>query len=639
MTYPTRKNLLVSISPTPYDQPLLMDMVPASSLFFLGVDVETSNPGGVSLVGSGGAGAPYSYSIISGSLPAGLSLNGSTGAITGTPTAQGVVSFVAEVQDSASNVFPHSFTINVESGLTPVVFQPTTGEKSVPYRFAFIVRDLSGTTVPSGYTVSVGTLPSGLSLSTAGVVSGTPGSGAVGVTQVTINVSYLGMSLDIPCTFTIADVMTVGFAQDRDPPAGWGGGPGTWLPSVIRGVDYQANILITGGVPPYSISVLLGDPLPTGFTLFPQQLLIRGKTLDTASTSPTTLGIGVTDALGSFRSCIRVFFIIDSQQGRLQPRKNGIDVGSDGPLHLDFIEGDNVSLDVANDGDTTQVTINANLKDTIIRARVATAAALPTNVYNNGSSGVGATLTAVSVGALTVDGVAVALNDILLVKNEATQANNGVYRVTTLGTVGIAYVLTRDTRMDGSTEFTGELVTTGPEGSANPSVVYECTAIPPVTVGTTAITFQVTGSGGGVASVTGRVVDNTDTANPVISVVGSLTLSIGRSGGPVLSAGDSRTFLVPAKLAAAAVWKMACDPNATCSLDIWYRAFGATRPTSADSVVNTHYPAISATNNASGTTSGWTTVDYAQYAYITFYIRSNDFARQILFELEAERTL
>jgi hypothetical protein len=354
MTYPSRKNLLAIISPTPYDNPLLLDLVtPAPHRFFLGVALS-----GVSLVGSGGAGAPYSYSIISGSLPSGLSLNGTTGAITGTPTAQGVVSFVAEVQDSASNVFPHSFTINVESGLTPVVFQPTTGEKSVPYRFAFIVRDLSGTTVPSGYTVSVGTLPSGLSLSTAGVVSGTPGSGAVGVTQVTINVSYLGMSLDIPCTFTIADSMSVNFAEQIDPPAGWGGGSGTWLPSIVRGVDYVANIVIAGGVPPYRIIVPAGQPLPSGITLRPQDLQIRGKTLDPASTTNAAMSISVTDAVGGGGSATRGYFIIDTTQGRVQPQRNGVDVsGGNGALFWGLTEGANVSITASNDGYTVAWTI------------------------------------------------------------------------------------------------------------------------------------------------------------------------------------------------------------------------------------------------------------------------------------------
>jgi hypothetical protein len=75
--------------------------------------------------------------------------------------------------------------------------------------------------------------------------------------------------------------------------------------------------------------------------------------------------------------------------------------------------------------------------------RLATAAALPANTYANGTAGVGATLTANANGALSVDGVAVAVNDRVLVKAEATAPNNGIYVVTATGSAGALYVLTR----------------------------------------------------------------------------------------------------------------------------------------------------------------------------------------------------
>src|SRR5215831_4352906 len=77
--------------------------------------------------------------------------------------------------------------------------------------------------------------------------------------------------------------------------------------------------------------------------------------------------------------------------------------------------------------------------------RLGTVAALPTNVYNNGAAGVGATLTASANAALSVDGTAVVANDRILVKNEATAANNGIYVVTQTGSAGAPYVLTRAT--------------------------------------------------------------------------------------------------------------------------------------------------------------------------------------------------
>lgn len=80
-------------------------------------------------------------------------------------------------------------------------------------------------------------------------------------------------------------------------------------------------------------------------------------------------------------------------------------------------------------------------------ARVITTAALPANTYNNGSSGVGATLTGLSIGVLTVDGVALSVADRVIVNNEASPQNNGIYTVTANSSL-VVYVLTRATDHD-----------------------------------------------------------------------------------------------------------------------------------------------------------------------------------------------
>ena len=79
---------------------------------------------------------------------------------------------------------------------------------------------------------------------------------------------------------------------------------------------------------------------------------------------------------------------------------------------------------------------------------LATTAALPANTYNNGTSGVGATLTANANGALSVDSTLTVVGYRVLVKNEVTQANNGVYTVTQVGSAGTPYILTRATDFD-----------------------------------------------------------------------------------------------------------------------------------------------------------------------------------------------
>lgn len=80
--------------------------------------------------------------------------------------------------------------------------------------------------------------------------------------------------------------------------------------------------------------------------------------------------------------------------------------------------------------------------------RVATLVALP--AVTAAGSGVGKTLTANANGVLTIDGTATILNDRILVKNQATASDNGIYKVTTEGTAGVPFVLTRATDQDGS---------------------------------------------------------------------------------------------------------------------------------------------------------------------------------------------
>jgi hypothetical protein len=125
---------------------------------------------------------------------------------------------------------------------------------------------------------------------------------------------------------------------------------------------------------------------------------------------------------------------------------------------------------------------------------LATTAALPANTYNNGTSGVGATLTGNSNGALSVDSTLTIVAERILVKNEVAGANNGVYIVTQVGTAGTPYILTRAT--DFNTVGTGVnqidegdffLVTSG---TANVNTAWVQQTAPPITVGTTALVFQ-----------------------------------------------------------------------------------------------------------------------------------------------------
>ncbi len=87
---------------------------------------------------------------------------------------------------------------------------------------------------------------------------------------------------------------------------------------------------------------------------------------------------------------------------------------------------------------------------------VAATTANLTATYSNGTDGVGATLT--NSGTLvefSTDGVSPAQNNRVLVKNQTTQLQNGIYTLTTVGSDSVAWVLTRATDMDQNVEIDG----------------------------------------------------------------------------------------------------------------------------------------------------------------------------------------
>lgn len=121
-------------------------------------------------------------------------------------------------------------------------------------------------------------------------------------------------------------------------------------------------------------------------------------------------------------------------------------------------------------------------------AKLCTTAALsPANTYSGG------VLTATGNGTLTVDSVLVALNDRVIVKDEAAPANNGLYACTTAGTVSVPYVLTRATDMDAGSEVVGAiaLVTAG---TVNGGFQFNVSGAGPFTLGTTAINWFKSGT-------------------------------------------------------------------------------------------------------------------------------------------------
>ncbi len=149
----------------------------------------------------------------------------------------------------------------------------------------------------------------------------------------------------------------------------------------------------------------------------------------------------------------------------------------------------------------------------VAAVNAATTTVLPTVDYDNGTLGVGATLTGDANGAFpTIDGVAAVLNQTYLIKNQASGFENGAYELTTLGDGGTPFVLTRLTMYDTSAEIVTGTFFTVLDGTVNIRTQWALTTTGTVTVGTTALTFEqlsapIVYTGGDGINVTGTVID------------------------------------------------------------------------------------------------------------------------------------
>lgn len=165
-----------------------------------------------------------------------------------------------------------------------------------------------------------------------------------------------------------------------------------------------------------------------------------------------------------------------------------------------FRQSDNSLTDVTpriltQNGASSVYTTGSSLDSTSLRTavRVATTANL-TATYANGTGGVGATLTnSGTLAALQIDGVTLSVSDRVLVKDQSTGLQNGVYTVTTVGSGSVAWVLTRATDFD--TWAAGEIALGAlflvSAGTVNANKYYYCSNSTTVTVGTTSITFAL----------------------------------------------------------------------------------------------------------------------------------------------------
>jgi len=138
----------------------------------------------------------------------------------------------------------------------------------------------------------------------------------------------------------------------------------------------------------------------------------------------------------------------------------------------------------------------------------ATTADLGTVTYNNGSSGVGATITKTSPFAtLAIDGGNPSVGQRILVKNETSGQYNGIYTVTSVGSGSVGWVLTRATDYDqtgtGQNEVAPGDTTFIINGTVNANTQWVQTTDLPITIGTTPLVFVQIGASTSYSAGTG----------------------------------------------------------------------------------------------------------------------------------------
>ena len=229
-----------------------------------------------------GGTAPYTFSLLTGSLPPGLSL-AAIGDLSGTPTTAGSFSFRLRATDANGCREDQIYSLTINNACPTITLNPTS-----PLPSGRIATSYSQTITPTGgaapYTFSLGTgsfLPAGLTLSTAGLLSGIPGAGGnfsftIVATDINGCIGFRLYNLFIdPCP-----LITVNPANPN-------------LPDAIISTPYSATFSSSGGAAPVTLSV--AGVLPAGLTLTPATGVLSGSPTQSGTFS---FNIRATDANG-----------------------------------------------------------------------------------------------------------------------------------------------------------------------------------------------------------------------------------------------------------------------------------------------------------------------------------------------------
>lgn len=242
----------------------------------------TGSPYTANITATGGI-APYTFSVTGNTLPTALTLGNTTGLLSGIVINNSgqPFGFTVTAYDSFNSPGNISYSLPVTDpaiSITPISL--AGGVVGAAY-FQTLSSTANGVdTGPYTYSVTGGTLPANIILSTSGSLTGTPTANGNSTFTVTSTDSFASQG-----SFTYANVSIVRPTIIIDPPD---------LPTVTVGNTYTANLTAFGGTDPYTFTVTAGE-LPTGLSLD-----TSGHITGTASVDATfNFTVTATDDYGS----------------------------------------------------------------------------------------------------------------------------------------------------------------------------------------------------------------------------------------------------------------------------------------------------------------------------------------------------
>ena len=250
------------------------------------------------LTATGGT-APYHYSVTAGTLPQGLSL-GASGVLAGTPALSGTYLFTITATDSSAtpNTTSVAYALVIQAAPPAVI---TISPSGLPNGMAGVAysQTLSGNggTPPYTFSADPSTFPPGITMSSSGVISGTPATGG----NYSITVYAKDSSADGPFIGSAAYSLTVTAAAGTFVVAGT---PAMATVSAGQPATYIVKITPTNGFAAPITFACSGLPAESTCAFAPNSLTPAGGAVTTTMTITTTAGTVATNvkpgASGSF---------------------------------------------------------------------------------------------------------------------------------------------------------------------------------------------------------------------------------------------------------------------------------------------------------------------------------------------------